>query len=205
VLAAEPSSGTITKDRLVVDWGGQASGAATWAANLLLFRSGQPMLACVAPMCDQYDLTLRATGPLEVEASSCDEYHAQIQVDLPGGGSAFADGSRYGSRTIVAIPNAIEGHYVVRIAMGSPGDPGGGYNGHARLTPPETDPGSPPLKPSPSTKPSRSQPKLVVKTRTAKPTRSRRLVVLLSASGETTQVTATLRRGNRTVGRGKLG
>jgi hypothetical protein len=219
--AATPAEGTVSNSSPKVEWAGTiAEGAVSYNAF-----NNNPDAPCAPPSCDSFALTVADAGAnltllIELDGVGSDGTAADagFRITHPDGSTSFSGGpSEPGKPYKLVIKKAPAGDYTVdstNIFVGSPGD----YKASAELvsatatTPPAGTPNqTTPTTPGPSS-PAPSQPTqgttMKITTRSAsarKVARAKKLKVGLSASGgEVKNVKLTLRKGSKTLGRGKL-
>lgn len=198
--AASPESGQVSSGSPKFIWQGDAPGAPFVLGNPLLVDLGRPIL-CQSPFCDTFNLDVDSAADLQIESSSCADLVTQVEVQKPDGSTVFADGVDNSPRTIIDIPAAPVGRYVVRTLVNVPVGSPAGYIGHATLDLPVIPDSS-----SPATSDVRRAASLRVHTSRVSYRRARKgrsLRVSISASAPVSDLRATLWRGRVLVGSGR--
>ena len=217
-IAADPESGTVSKSTPTVEWSGELTFPyATW---LQWFQNdGSADVACEAPSCDSFALTV-ADGPADVTltmtADSADSGSFEaIRVVKPDGSTAYVNNTEVENPTKLVLKKAANGEYAVDVSTGSKAQ--ATYTASAAMAVPAA-PSTPPAggtQPPPTTNTPPQQPAappsdftLTVKAPKASARKTRKgakLKATVSVSREVESLTATLKKGKKTVGVGKLG
>lgn len=204
-LAAEPSSGELSTATPRVEWKGTAGG---YGVSIVADVNGS-FPACQAPVCDAFDLTVKDSADLTVAITTDDgSGFTTIEVEAPDGTIHYNGGAEDQPTSVIKIKKAAPGAYVVRTMTNNPVASGDAYSGLATLAVAPAPVVVPTAAPTPGTAPAptpAAAPTITVKRGKYSARRSRRgLTVALSSTGRVTGLVATLAKGRKTVGRGKL-
>jgi hypothetical protein len=131
-IGATPPTGQVSAASPDVFWQGTAQGAPLGYANPVVARAGLPML-CEPSVCDVFTLDVADSADLRIESSSCEDPVTEVEVQKPDGSRIFADGNADSPRTVIDIPRAPQGQYVVRTSVNVLPPARGAYVGQAHL------------------------------------------------------------------------
>ena len=215
--AATPSSGKISKDAPSVEWEG------TLAESAVAFNAfnNDDTAPCAPPACDTFALEV-ADGPANVELTinlqrtgDTGDADGGFRVTDPDGKITWVSGPSGPDKAFKAVlKNAKSGAYTVDVVDSFVGTPGT-YKAKATLLvpgasstapPPANNPVNP-QQPGPA-QPAEPLPTLTVKAGKAsarKLAKARKLVVRVSTSAPLTKLAAVMRKGKKSVAKGKLG
>ena len=217
--AADPANGTIGSSAPKVSWGGTLTSSGifynAWAND--------PTIECSAPACDTFTLTI-ADGPhpvtikyniLSTNADGSDP-GAGIRIKFPDGSYQYTQGNASETTAMaVKLKNAVAGEYVIdtvtshaccgpedytasaEITGAAAPSPGPTTGGGGTTTPPPTGGPTPPT----------ASPQLTVKAGKAsakKLSKSKRLTLTATSTGNLNNVSAKFLKGKKTVGSAKL-
>lgn len=195
-FASEPGEGTVSAASPRVDWTGQSiNGGAT---TIPAVANGGPV-ACVAPSCDTFVLTVVDGADLEVVADAPDTGgFLMINIVKPDGDSIYNSGAEGETTNKVRVKKAAPGEYEVQIATNSlpPTD----YTAHARLLVPAA-----PVPAAPAPAAEEPAATLSLKTRSLSARRARKAPKLTIASDrEITDVVVRIKKARKVLGTAKL-
>ena len=210
--AADPASGTISNATPSVKWAGDVTGS--YAARIPVVLSEDDSVPCVAPTCDAFALTLADAGDLTVSGTAPggtstggDDAPAQvtIRVRKPDGSVVLFTGDATEDKPLSGkIKAAPKGDYDVEYwnnFIDGPIDYVGGAFIGAGPKPAVPAPPAPAPAPAPAPKED-----LKVSGKAGKNSAKRKRVVLtVTVSRAVKSVTATLLKGSKKLGSGKLG
>jgi hypothetical protein len=211
-FAATPESGEVSSATPKVEWKGTAGG---YGYSVVADRN-EAFPPCEAPACDQFALTVKDQADLVVSVTTDDGTgFTTMEVEDPDGKIHYNGGAEGEPTSLIKIKKAKPGAYVVRAATNNPPGMGDAYSAAASLavSPAATAPPAP-TQPSQPSQP--GQPSQPAATPTEAPIISvkpgklsarkakRKLAVGLSSSGRVSGLTATLLKGAKIVGKGKL-
>ena len=210
-LAADPESGDVSNATPKVEWKGTAGG---YGASIVADVNGS-FPACGAPVCDEFTLNLKDAGDLTVAITTDDgSGFTTIEVEDPDGNITYNGGAETEATSVIRLKKAKAGTYLVRTMTNNPPAQGDAYTGTASLggapaavTPPPSTGGG--TTPPPASEPQQPQP-AAAPTITVKPGKlsarkaKKKLTISLSSDGRVNGLVATLKKGSKTVGRGKL-
>jgi hypothetical protein len=212
-LAADPENGKVTPGTKVA-WTGEVT--APYAVWLQWFQNDGEG-ECSDPACDSFALEV-AGGPanvtLRMKATSPDPAQEAIRVVRPDGSTAYFNISPADGETKLVLKNAANGKYSVDVATGSKTqatyEASAEMAGAAPAPQPSSTPAPSPA-PAPAPQPAAPAPaedfNLTVKAPKIKARRARKgakVKVGVTVSREVQSVTATLKKGKKKLGAGKL-
>jgi len=216
-FAADPESGTVSNASPRVEWGGTTiNGGAT---TIPAITNGGTVV-CQAPSCDTFDLTLADTGDLTVSVSSEGTGgFLLLEIVKPDGEVVYNGGAENETSTTTKIKKAPAGAYAVRVAVNSLLDdaykafaqlggaaPPAVVGGNDPKPPPSPDPQPTPV-PGSGSQPAPASPAAVLSLNTKKLSArkvKRAPKFAVSTSSPVTEFTAVLKKGKKTLGKGKL-
>jgi hypothetical protein len=229
--AATPENGTISASTPKVAWSGSLNNAwVTW--NAWFLDPSAP--CAHSTQCDQFDLKLATDGDLVFRAASDATYDdgsvpsVGIRIEKPDGEIVYGYGDGGTDKPLeVAVDGAEAGDYVVHVteataAVGT--DPSIGYTANAELlgaqapaapappAPPAVDQPAPPAAAAPAAEQRADSSAVSAFTLTAKAPsvsarkakKSKSFSVKVTTSRAIQGLTATLKKGKKTVGTGKV-
>ena len=211
-IAADPESGDVSNAAPKVEWKGTAGG---YGASIVADVNGS-FPACQAPTCDEFTLNVKDQADLTVAITTDDGTgFTTIEVEDPDGTINYNGGAEEQATSVIKIKKAKPGAYIVRTMTNNPPAQGDAYSGVATLgsapaavTPPPSSGGP---TPPPSSQPPSSQPApSAAPTITVKPGKlsarkaKKKLTIGLSSDGRVSGLVATLKKGSKKVGSGKL-
>lgn len=212
--AANPANGTISNASPSVRWDGDVTGS--YAGRIPVVLSGDDSVPCFAPTCDTFKLTLADAGDLTVTGTAPggtstggEEAPAQvtIRVRKPDGSVVLFTGDATEAKPLTGkIKGAAKGDYDVEYWNNFIDGPteyvGSAFIGAAPQPAAPTGPApAPTAAPGPAPKQD-----LTVNGKAGKSSaKAKKVVVTVTVSRAVKSVTATLRKGSKKVGSGKLG
>ena len=211
-LAADPESGDVSNATPKVEWKGTAGGYLVSITP----EQNQQFLFCQPPTCDEFALNVKDTGDLTVSVTTDDGTgFTTIEVEDPDGTIHYNGGAENEPTSQIKVKKAKPGAYVVRTMTNNPVGVGDAYSAFATLgsapaavTPPAGGTTPPP---PPSSEPQPGQPKPAADpTIDVKPGKlsarkaKKKLAIGLSSDGKVNGLVATLKKGKKKVGSGKL-
>ena len=192
-LAADPSSGEVSKATPKVTWEGAITSFQSW--QLYNQEQGQ----CIAPSCDTFTLEVKDAAPLlNIVVESADS-GIIVEVVKPDGSKEQFGGTEL--KVTAKLKNPPTGSYTINVAQNEQTQ--ATHKGTAELVFPAAaaPPAPPQASPTPPAASDAPVPKLSLKAGRLK---GRSLPVTIRASAAIGNVRATLRRGKKVVGRGSL-
>lgn len=209
-IAADPESGDVSAASPKVEWKGTAGG---YGVSLVADVNGS-FPACEPPTCDQFTLNVKDQADLTVAITTDDgSGFTTIEVEDPDGTITYNGGAAEEPTSVIKIKKAKPGAYLVRTMTNNPPAQGDAYSGTASLAvpapPAAAGPASGGTTPAPTAPASQPAP-AAAPTITVKPGRlsarraKRKLTIGLSSDGRVSGLVATLKKGSKKVGRGKL-
>lgn len=206
-IAATPESGEVSAASPKVEWKGNAGGYLFTVGTDA--NEGYP--DCPPSLCDEFALTVKDQADLTVSVTTDDGTgFTTMEVEDPDGNVSYNGGADGQDTTVVKLKKAKPGAYVVRASTNNPPGAGDAYSAFASLAvaaPPAAPAPSEPAAPAPSqpgAQPS-SAPTITVKAgRLSARKAKKKLTIGLSSDGRVSGLVATLKKGSRKVGSGKL-
>jgi hypothetical protein len=204
VIAAEPGDGTVSSSSPKVEWTGEAAGYGT---SVLSDVNGSFLPVCEAPNCDVFTLNVADQADLTIALTTDDgSGFMTAEVERPDGSITYDGGSETADTTTFKIKKAAPGAYIVRAQTNNTLADDFGYRGVAQLAVPSAAPAPVTAQPTPApASPAQAPATLTIHTRKASAKRAKgKLKVALSSDQPVSDVVATLRKGSRKVGSGRL-
>ena len=205
-LAAEPESGEVSAASPAVQWKGKAAGYTFGTVGSL--NGAFP--GCDAPYCDEFTLGVKDKADLVVAAATDNgDAFTSLEIEEPDGTIHYNGGSGGTTKTAIKLKQAKPGTYLVRTMTNNPPARGDEYSASATLavprppaSPPPSSPAPPPVQAAP---PAVAPPTITVRPGRLSARKARgRLKVGLSSDGRLTGLVATLKKGSKMVGSGRL-
>lgn len=200
-LAAEPGEGTVSSGSPRVEWAGQSvNGGATTIPSL----ANNGTIACVAPSCDTFALTVADSADLTVFADAPDTGgFLMLEIVKPDGETIYSSGAEGETSNKARIKKAPAGEYTVHIAANALDAVD--YTAYAELAVAAAAPAAPATPAAPAPAAAERAATLSIKTRSLSAKRARKAPKLTIASDrEVTDVVASIRKGSRVLGEAKL-
>lgn len=209
VIAAEPGDGAVSKDAPKVEWTGEGAGYGT---SILADVNGSFLPACQAPNCDEFTLDVKDTADLVIALTTNDgSGFMTAEVEKPDGSIVYDGGADGVDTTTFKIKKAATGTYLVRAQTNNTVADDYGYRGVAQLSVASSPPVAAPVTPGATTTTPAPAPAAApattirIGTRSASAKRAKgTLKVALASDAAVTGVVATLRKGAKKVGTGRL-
>ena len=210
-LAAEPSEGTVSKANPKVEWTGTSNAYGVYPIHGIA-QAGEP---CSAPACDSFTLEVADQDTLTLTADNDatggpGSDSVEMDVVTPAGETIYTQ-SAADAPVVVKIKNAAKGTYTVNILVNQPANVSGTFKASAVLgaatKPAAPLPATPPTTaetpaPAPATAPAASL-SMTTKSVSAKKSK-KKLTLAIGATKPVTDVTASLKKGSKTLGTAKL-
>lgn len=210
-LAAEPSEGTVSKANPKVEWTGTSNAYGVYPIHGIA-QAGEP---CAAPACDSFTLEVADQDTLTLTADNDatggpGSDSVEMDVVTPSGETIYTQ-SAADAPVVVKIKNAAKGSYTVNVLVNQPANVSGTFKASAVLgavtKPAAPLPEAPPTNvdapaPAPAAEPAASL-SLATKSASAKKSK-KKLTLKVGASKTVTDVTASLKKGSKTLGTAKL-
>ena len=206
VLAAEPGEGTISASSPSVSWTAEGAGYGT---SIVADVNGSFLGPCEAPNCDEFTLEVKDVADLNVALTTNDgSGFMTAEVEKPDGSIVYNGGADGADTTSFKIKKAEAGTYLVRGQTNNTVADDYAYRGTASLavasapvmtpvTPATSTPTTTTTAPAPAT--------LTIGTRSASARRAKGTLKIAVASDQAVSgVVATLRKGTRKLGTGRL-
>jgi hypothetical protein len=210
-VAATPEEGSVSKSAPKFEWTGETTGG--YLTRMPTAVSGSEETPCEAPSCDQFALKVADSANLTIAQmldSESETAGLTLRIIKPDGSVVQEDansGAAAGKYFKVVIKNAPTGDYTVQHYNNAADTMS--YSSYAELAVPAAPAPAPA---APVTSPPPPAPveaiNLAVATGKAsakKLAKSRSLPVKVTVSREVKSITATLKKGSKTVGKGSLG
>lgn len=191
-FAAEPESGTVSKDAPKVSWEGAITSFQSWQT----YNQGQGQ--CLPASCDTFTLEVKDAAPLLNITVESGDSTMFVEVVKPDGSKELYSGA---TKAVGKLKNPAPGTYTINVAQNEQTQ--ATHKGTAELVFPAAAPAPapPPAGVTPPAATDTPRPTLSVKAGRLK---GRSLPVTIRPSAAIGNVSATLRRGRKLVAKGSL-
>ena len=207
VLAAEPGEGTVSASSPSVSWAAEGAGYGT---SIVADVNGSFFGPCQAPNCDEFTLEVKDVADLNVALTTNDgSGFMTAEVEKPDGSIVYNGGADGADTTTFKIKKAAVGTYLVRGQTNNTVADDYAYRGTASLAVASAAPVMTPVTPvtpaPTTTTPAATPATLTITTRSASARRAKgTLKIAVAADQAVSGLVATLRKGSKKLGTGRL-